>query len=277
MISSIPWMQLAHGACDQKSQGAKTNMPATSTIRTEFPYTLLPLLRCSHDAGQLSVCQELRIGNIGLIDARLRCTKCSQEYSIDDGIARLMTDSLTSESQHEMVLKSAEYEAMPDNFVAPSEGWRSEFADAIEIPAHLEELGTLEGHTVLEVACGDGRFTVLMAQMGAEVLAVDFSLAALRKLASNLSLGIAPTSYRPAKQGARSPLAGRVGLVQADASSFHVAPCSFDRALSATPCDSRDERMRMYRTVAESLKDGGRYIAGVEHDDFDLTGDFCTR
>jgi hypothetical protein len=58
-----------------------------------------------------------------------------------------------------------------------------------------------------------------------------------------------------------------VALVQADAGSFHMAPCSFDRAFSATPLDSRDERMRMYGSVAEALKDGGKYVAGVEYDD----------
>ena len=62
-------------------------------------------------------------------------------------------------------------------------------------------------------------------------------------------------------------LLGHVGLVQADASEFHAVPASFDVALSASPLDSREERMQMYRAIAESLKDDGRYIAGVEHDD----------
>jgi hypothetical protein len=59
---------------------------------------------------------------------------------------------------------------------------------------------------------------------------------------------------------------GRVGLVQADATKFHVAPLSFDRALSATPLDGRDERMKVYRSLAESLRADGRYVAGVEYD-----------
>jgi SAM-dependent methyltransferase len=105
-----------------------------------------------------------------------------------------------------------------------------------------------------------------MAQLGAEVLSVDVSFAGLRTLARNLSRGVAPTTYQVDHKYTAKELSDRVGLVQADASHFHVSPHSFDRALSATPLDSRDERMRMFRTVAESLKDGGRYVAGVEHD-----------
>ena len=178
-----------------------------------------------------------------------------------------MTFHQTAETQHEIALKNLEYEQLPETFVPPSEGWRSEYGDQIEIPPHLEELEPLEGCRVLELGCGDGRLTMLMAQLGAEVLAVDFSFAALHKLASRLPSGVAPTTYRVASQRPASALRECVGLVQADASCFHVAPSSLDRALSATPLDTRDERMKMYRTVAEALTENGRYIAGVEHDD----------
>jgi len=241
-------------------------MPEMSSIVTEFPRRMLPLLRCSRDAGQLSICREYRSGTIGLIDATLRCSACSQEYSVENGVVRLLPKSLTPETQHEMAIKSSEYEQLPDTFESPSHGWRSEYSDYIEVPPHLEWLEPLNGCRVLELGCGDGRFTMLMAKMGADVLAIDFTLAALSKLATRLSSGVAPTSYRLAPQ-CIAKIAGCVGMVQADASNFHVAPRSFDRALSATPCDSRDERMKMYRAIAESLTDEGCYVGGVEHDD----------
>ena len=178
-----------------------------------------------------------------------------------------MTETLSSESVHEMTLKDAEYQAMSDVFEPPPSSWRSKYSDAIEIPPHLEELEPLESRTVLEIGCGDGRFTLLMAQRGAEVLAVDFSIEALRKLAARLPSGVAPTSYQLAPHASARTAAERIGLVQANASEFHCAPRVFDRALSATPLDSRDERMKMYCAVAESLADNGRYVAGVEHDD----------
>jgi SAM-dependent methyltransferase len=234
---------------------------------TGFPRKFLPLLRCVRDGGQLSVCDEVRGDEAGISDGSLRCVECSHEYPIENGIVRLMTDALTQETKHEIVLKDREYEAMPEIFVPPSSGWRSEFADQIEIRPHLEAIQPLDGRHVLELACGDGRFTLLMAQLGAEVLAVDFCIEALRKLNRNLSSGIAPTSYKVSSQRPIGSLEGCVGLVQADASNFRVAPRSFDRALSASPLDSRDERMKMYRTIAEALTDDGRYVGGVEYDD----------
>jgi SAM-dependent methyltransferase len=232
-----------------------------------FPRKFLQLLRCVRDGGQLSVCQEVHGDDVGICDGNLRCVKCSHEYPIENGIVRLMTETLTQETEHEIVLKDQEYEAMPDTFVPPSSGWRSEFADQIEIPPHLDAIKPLDGRRVLELACGDGRFTLLMAQLGAEVLAIDFCVEALRKLSSNLVSGIAPTSYKVSPQLPAGSLVGRVGLVQADASNLQVAPRSFDRALSASPLDSRDERMKMYRSIAEALTDDGRYVGGVEYDD----------
>jgi SAM-dependent methyltransferase/uncharacterized protein YbaR (Trm112 family) len=236
-------------------------------LRSEFPREMLALLRCSRDAGELILGIDARGSAVGVTDGTLRCVECSQEYSIEGGIARLMQNTLTQETRHEIALKGVEYEALPDTFEAPSSGWRSKFADYIEVPPHLEELAPLEGRKVLELACGDGRFTILMAQLGAQVLAVDFSFEALRKLARRLPSGIAPTSYEVIPREQVKDLSGRVGLVQADAGYFNAAPRSFDRALSASPLDSRDERMNMYRTVAVALTDQGRYVAGVEHDD----------
>jgi SAM-dependent methyltransferase len=232
----------------------------------EFPRHLLPLLRCSHDAGEL-VCKEIQSGDIGLIESTLHCSKCSEQYRINNVIACLLKAAKTAETLHEMNLKDLEYKAMPLEFVPPDSSWRSKLSDAIEIPPHLRMLELLNGHRVLELGCGDGRFTMLMAQRGADILAVDFSIEALRKLASRLRSGVAPTSFEVAPLRKAAELAGHVGLVQADASEFHAAPFSFDVALSASPLDSRDERMRMYCAVAASLKDDGHYVAGVEHDD----------
>jgi SAM-dependent methyltransferase len=192
---------------------------------------------------------------------------CLEEYYIDNGIACLLKGVKTPEHQHEMTLKDLEYKAMSDVFVPPTSSWRSEFSDAIEIRPHIQAVEPLNDRIVLELACGDGRFTVLMAQRGADILAVDFSIEALRKLASRLSSGVAPTTFQVVPLRPACDLRGHVALVQADASEFRAAPRSFDVALSASPLDSRDERMRMYRAVAESLKDNGRYVAGVEHDD----------
>lgn len=227
-----------------------------------FPRDFLPLLRCVFDSGELSVCLEVQSDESAIADGSIRCAKCAREYQIENGIVRLMADSFTDEDLHEIALRNEEYNAMPDVFAPSTSGWRSEFIDRIEIPPHLAALQPLEGSRVLEIGSGDGRFTILMAQLGADVLAVDFSIEGLQKAKKNLQFGRAPTTYKVACR----PIAGRVGFVQADATKFRAAPLSFDRALSATPLDGRDERMKMYQTLAESLRDDGRYVAGVEYD-----------
>lgn len=234
----------------------------------EFPWEFVPVLRCSRDAGLLVVAENLRSNSRGILEARLRCEWCAHEYAIQDGIARLLYGELTPENAHEIVIRDVEYAASQAAAVTPSAySWRSELSDQVEIPPVLTAMAPLENSRVLEFGCGDGRLTILMGQLGARVLAVDFSRNALRKLSRQLPLGMAPTTFRCSPDNSGTDLRGRVGLVQADASQFHVAPRAFSRALAFTPLDSRDERMLMYRTIADALTDDGRYIGSVEHDD----------
>jgi len=53
--------------------------------------------------------------------------------------------------------------------------------DRREKTAVLEALGPLEGRDVLEIACGTGRFTVMLAQRGANVVGLDISAAMLQQ------------------------------------------------------------------------------------------------
>jgi ubiquinone/menaquinone biosynthesis C-methylase UbiE/uncharacterized protein YbaR (Trm112 family) len=217
----------------------------------QFPRDMVPLLRCIQDHGELVIAHELKCAADGVLDAVLRCKTCDGEFRIEDGIARLLPKKLTLEDQHEMNIRNAiDYDCSnPGSFLSPPDGWRSVFSDLLEVPTHLKELHVSPSNTVLELACGDGRFTSLIAETGARILAVDFSINALRLLAHRL------------------PAGARVARVQADINQLHFASRSFDRALSLTPLDSRDERMAMYRMVAHALTDDGRYVASVEHDD----------
>ena len=227
-------------------------LPKTSRLMVHpFPRDMVPLLRCSDDAGELAIAKELRDDGIGLLDAILRCKICGAEFPVEDGIARQLPSRLSPEDKNEMRIRDTiDYDCTnPGPFVPPPEGWRSALYDMLEVPPHLNGLQSSPSSTVLELGCGDGRFTTLIAETGARILAVDFSINALRLLAH------------------RMPPGARVGRVQADINHLHVASRTFDRALTLTPLDSRDERMKMYRTIAHALKDDGRYVGSVEHDD----------
>jgi len=233
---------------DQKRLVPSTISPL---MVNKFPRDMLHLLRCINDAGELTLIKEPLGDADGVLDAVLRCKACGSEFRIEDGIARLLPDQLTEEDKHEMSIRDTiDYDCTnPGSFVPPAEGWRSLLSDRLEVPAHLDALQTLPSNTVLELACGDGRFTSLIAKTGAKVLAVDFSINALRLLAWRL------------------PAGAKVGRVHADINQLHLASRAFDRALTLTPLDSRDERMNMYRTIAHALRDDGRYVGSFEHDD----------
>lgn len=220
-------------------------------MANQFPRGMVPLLRCNTDSGELTLTKELRGVTDGVLDAWLRCRMCGAEFRIEDGIACLLPDQLSPEDKHEMKIRDAiDYDCTnPGPFVPPAEGWRSVLSDSLEVPAHLDELQTLPSHTVLELACGDGRFTSLIAKTGAKVLAVDFSFNALRLL------------------GQRLPPGAMVGRVQADINQLRLPNRAFDRVLTLTPLDSRDERMHMFRTIAHALTDEGRFVGSFEHDD----------
>src|SRR6202521_2093966 len=217
----------------------------------QFPRDMVSLLRCNKDRGELAIAKELRGDGDGVLDAVLRCKSCRAEFRIEDGIARLLPNQLSPEDKHEMNIRDTiDYDfTNPVPFVPPPEGWRSALSDMLEVPQHLHGLQSSRSNTVLELACGDGRFTALVAETGASILAVDFSINALRLLAHRL------------------PSGARVGRVHADINQLHLASRAFDRALTLTPLDSRDERMNMYRTIAHALKDDGRYVGSFEHDD----------
>ena len=132
----------------------------------------------------------------------------------------LLPDQLSAEARHEMSIRDTiDYDCTnPSPFVPPPDGWRSVLSDMLEVPAHLDELQTSPSNTVLELACGDGRFTSLIAQTGARILAVDFSINALRLLAERL------------------PPGARVGRVHADINQLHLAePCVRSCAHSNSP------------------------------------------
>jgi SAM-dependent methyltransferase len=238
-------------------------MNAPQKPLTEFPRQMLGLIRCSRDGSELTIAGTAETGNLGIIHCVLRCASCRQEYSIRDGIARLLATDLSTEDQHEMQLRDAEYEQN----TSAGYKWGSRLGDRIEVAPHLAALGDLEGKTVLELGCGDGRFTIPMARLGADVVGLDFSLSGLYRLSAYLRDGVAPSTYGIRPRRRLGEIVGHIALVQADASQFFAAPKGFDRALSATPLDSRDQRMKMYHSIAEALKDDGRFIGGVEHDD----------
>jgi 2-polyprenyl-3-methyl-5-hydroxy-6-metoxy-1,4-benzoquinol methylase len=76
-----------------------------------------------------------------------------------------------------------------DQFAEWYEQWTSGFGPTL-ISAHPELVPPLSGHRVLDLACGHGRLTRVLARAGAKVVGVDFSVALLDRARANDSIGI---------------------------------------------------------------------------------------
>lgn len=207
-----------------------------------FPSDLLQLLRCPLDTGVLHLDATGQRDEF-VRNGTLRCEGCQAQYAIADGIVQLFDPSaLDSVSRHEHLRR--DQGASRDSFK-----WEAAALSQMEVLPVMESLQPLAGTLVLELGCGKGRFTTRMAQSGAAVLAMDFSLAVLQTLAMRLQPG------------------WHVGLVQADCTKVMVAPRSFNRVLSTLVSNlpTHDHVHAMCRVAAIALSDRGRFVLDAHH------------
>lgn len=209
-----------------------------------FPSHLLALLRCPVDGAELAA--PVPPGSsAGLADGEVRCGKCSTSYGVCDGVLSLMVKGpVHRESAREMEIRNARAEAVL-RWERPE--WQSPFADATELGPMMAELDPRPHVVVAELGCGTGRLTLPLAQRGATVIAVDFSLQALTLLRQKLGPN------------------GNVALVHADATALGLAPRSFDRVASTLHSNlpTREHRMACLRIAADALADHGRFVFGM--------------
>lgn len=210
-----------------------------------FPLDLLSLLRCPRDSAMLHQVGESE-GKTHIWQGTLQCERCRHEYPVTDGIVRLFdATQLDKVSEHEH--QRRDEGAGRDNF-----SWETSVTSRMEVVPTLQSLRPLRDALVLELGCGKGRFTTLMAQDGATVLAVDFSLAVLKRLA------------------ARVQPSWRIGLVQADCARQMAAPRRFSRVLSTLVSNlpSSEHRRGMFNVAADALKADGRFVFNAHHHGF---------
>jgi SAM-dependent methyltransferase len=112
----------------------------------------------------------------------------------------------------------------------------------LEYAFHL--LGDVHGKTVVDLGCGDGLNSVVLATLGARVIAVDSS-------EKNLKI----TNKRVCANG----VAGRVSLVRSDAGVIPVASGIVDRVLCAGALN-RDDCVFAARQIRRILKPGGAAV-----------------
>ncbi|HUP71165.1 MAG TPA: methyltransferase domain-containing protein [Acidimicrobiales bacterium] len=148
--------------------------------------SLLPLLACPVD-GLGPLVLDVKDGEGGEGGARvaagtLTCPGCGRRYLITRGIPDLCE---LAGDPDETAIKQQEVSAR-DEEAASYELMFTGYQTAAERGAILARLALQPTHRVLEVGCGTGRITRAVAGECAELVAVDFSMHALRQLQHQL-------------------------------------------------------------------------------------------
>jgi SAM-dependent methyltransferase len=149
---------------------------------------------------------------------------------------------------------TARYDAVADFYAS---GWTDD-ADDPATAALLQLLGPVSGERVLDVACGHGRLSRLLARRGASVVGVDVSGALLERAAQALTTDPLDITY-----------------VHADASTVdnNVLGGPFSAAVCAFGLSDVDDLDGCLATVARALSPGGRFVFAILHPCFGGAGD----
>jgi SAM-dependent methyltransferase len=180
------------------------------------------------------------------------CASCGRGFEIEhDGrIVRLLQEgALVGEARREREIRDEQVAGRPRR---DHREVLSDPHEVMEMAPTMEWLALTGRESILELGCGTGRYTELLAAKGCKVLAMDFSRQSLLKLEASLR--------------ARG-LAENVGLVHASIGDFFVAPRSFDVVLSTLTSNlpDRAHRQAMYALAATALKPGGRFVFSAHH------------
>lgn len=219
------------------AEGAQVN---SNQYQEGFPRRLLPLVRCTRDGGELTL-RDDHSGDADFVYAgRLACESCGRECAIDDGILILLEqDALDAQSRDEQGKRNAERKTHGVLLSAAAQA----NSDMEMLPV-MEEVRAAPGRTILEVGCGEGRYTVVLANE-ADVIAMDFSIRLLRVLQRRLPAGTTT-----------------VGLVLADVSTAKVSHGQFDAVLSTLTSNlpTPQHREKLYDLARLALRPKGRFV-----------------
>ncbi len=213
-----------------------------------FPSSLLSAMRCTYDGGGLQLVRDCQWSddNRTIAQGAARCVECGADFRIDEGILNLLGGHFPDDqSRREQAIRD-ELARRIDTAQPPS--WENDH-NLIERQTTLEALAADADTTMLELGCGDGRYTVLLAQVCLWVLAVDFSIESLRVLRRRLQGG------------------WNVGLVLADVTMMKVAARQADVVFSTLTSNlpSREHRQALYRLAIWAVKPNGRFVFSVHH------------
>ena len=176
---------------------------------------------------------------VHVVAGHLRCTDCGTLYEIRDGILRLLPaqafmDPFMAKEQETRDVSASRYDS---HF--------SEWENAVEVAAIMNEKALFLKKTILDLACGTGRITTHILPHAGAIISVDISEESLRIL------------------GQKAGPCGKLGLVWSDATQLRLLPDAFDLALSTQLLEhlpSIEGRKRFLKSVYTALNPSGVFV-----------------
>jgi len=151
---------------------------------------------------------------------------------------------------------STQYDQIADLYAAISD--TNLIRTYVEQPSFLNVIGSIEGQSILDVACGTGMYSRLLKKRGAaRVMAVDIApemIAVAKRLEEQTELGVEYLTCDVAEM----PTLGSFDVVTA-VYLLHYA-------------HSKEHLGRMCRRISQNLKPGGRFVTVVSNPEFNPAG-----
>jgi len=172
-------------------------------------------------------------------DGAFVCTGCGRDYPVVRGVGRF----------------AGSRENYAENFGTQWQLFRTVQVDRLAGHALSEsrfvndtgwDQGWMRGKLILDAGCGAGRFTDVMAQFGADVVACDLSSAVEACLETSKETRNA------------APDRGQVTVLQADLTALPFKPGSFDAIHCAGVIQHTHDPEKVMRAMIRYLKPGGR-------------------
>jgi len=155
------------------------------------------------------------------------------------------------------------WDALADDCDARMGSEGNDFHRVLVRPATLRLLGPKPGERVLDACCGNGLFSLCLAQLGCEVVAFDFS---------TKMLGHAK------RRCAAYP--GQISFTQADATHYGELTAliggPLDKAVANIAVMDIEDAAPLFRAVYDMLAPGGVFVFSAVHPCFQTPGDEYT-
>lgn len=173
-------------------------------------------------------------GSLVWLSGAYHCPACRAQYPVVEGIVRMLPPLSRPEQQVRGAFDFEHRRYHAAQYLRISPALIDAWLEDVQLPKEY-----FQGITVLDLGCGSGRWTYAMASLGARVVAVDFSDAAV-EVTRDITQGV-----------------GNVEVIQASLFRLPFKAEQFDFAVSWGVLHHTYDSATAFRTLAPLVRPGG--------------------